>query len=290
MTTPLDYLSNPNYLKSAAELLIEAVDQYVVRPTGATNQTVGVSGFVFQILDDEHVSLDSEITDHYIETNYAVQDHIALRPERFTLRGYVGELNDVSPQYLSIAIAALERVIALASMGPNFTAQAEQIYAAVMAAIAQSNDVVNAAASLYNLFTLKSTTANNQQNAFNYFYSMWLTRQLCTVETPWQIFQNMAIERISVTQRGESRIVSDFAVTFKKIRIAQTVTIQNPLASLKRFANLVESYVSLGPVVGNDAFWTAQTSDNPPLWFFYSPDNLPGITTSATNGPNYQAG
>ena len=55
----------------------------------------GVNGFVFDVIDDETIQLDADITDSWIETNSTIQDHIALKPVRFTLKGYVGELYDI---------------------------------------------------------------------------------------------------------------------------------------------------------------------------------------------------
>lgn len=217
-----DILNPANFTK-ASELLLEAVDQYVVRPTGEPNSTIGISGFIFNIKDDEAVNLRADITDHYVEDNYAIHDHIALKPETITLKGFVGELTDAGAHYLSIAVAVLDRLPKLLDFSPEFTDQAEQVYGAISSVTGAASSVIEQATSLYNLFSLKSTTANKQQNAFNYFYSMWLTRQLCTVETPYNVFYNMAIEDVRAVQRGESRYISDFHVTFKKIRTTSII-------------------------------------------------------------------
>jgi hypothetical protein len=120
-------------------------------------------------LDEERVSLRSDITDHYIEENIAVQDHIALNPERFTLRGYIGELNDILPFFLSSVPDILPRLSVLDEYLPQFTTQAKQFYDALTLVQALAGNALQQAQTLYGIFTGKSITATRQQNAYNYF-------------------------------------------------------------------------------------------------------------------------
>ena len=55
-------------------------------------------GFLFNILGEEVVTLTADATDHYVEDNSAIQDHIALKPITITLHGYIGEVNNVPPK------------------------------------------------------------------------------------------------------------------------------------------------------------------------------------------------
>ena len=57
----------------------------------------GIAGFVFGGVDSEEIDLENEITDHFIEDNTAIQDHVSIRPNIITLRGYVGELVSKAP-------------------------------------------------------------------------------------------------------------------------------------------------------------------------------------------------
>ena len=56
--------------------------QAIVRPQ---NPPAGISGFLFDVAEDDEFSLQSEITDHYVEDNSAMQDNWAIRPEEITL-------------------------------------------------------------------------------------------------------------------------------------------------------------------------------------------------------------
>ena len=46
----------------------------------------------FTFLDDETITAEASITDNYVETNHAVQDHIAIKPRIYRLRGCIGEV------------------------------------------------------------------------------------------------------------------------------------------------------------------------------------------------------
>lgn len=47
---------------------------------------------LFTFIDDETSVLEAAITDNYVETNYAQQDHIAIKPRIYRLRGCIGEV------------------------------------------------------------------------------------------------------------------------------------------------------------------------------------------------------
>ena len=46
----------------------------------------------FDYIEDETLSCEASITDNYVESNYAIQDHIAIKPKVYRLRGCVGEI------------------------------------------------------------------------------------------------------------------------------------------------------------------------------------------------------
>ena len=47
---------------------------------------------LFTFIDDETSILEASITDNFVESNHAVQDHIAIKPRIYRLRGCVGEV------------------------------------------------------------------------------------------------------------------------------------------------------------------------------------------------------
>jgi len=233
-----------------ANLINQVVTQAVVRPTGSPGLT-GISGFLFDIVAQEDVSLDSYITDHYVEDNSAIQDHIAIKPERFTVKGYAGEISDRLPDGVKLATSIIEKVAVLATMAPQFAEQSEQFYAQIAAGKINVGQFINTATSLYDIFVQAITTATRQQAAFNYFFAMWRARQLCTVETPWNVFTDMAIESVRGHQSDETKLISEFSVTFKKVRKA-SVAVSVGLSLAGRVASMASAIARGGSTAGED--------------------------------------
>lgn len=235
MAQSIDLNSNQTgVINQTLNLISNTVNQYIVRPTGGT-PTSGINGFVFDIWAEEEITLESEITDHYVEDNYAIQDHIAQKPIRYIAKGYVGELNNLFPNSLLSILTAVQSLDSVGLFLPAFSAQATQVYAKAAAVGNQIGNVISQAKDIYSILTNSATTATKQQSAYTTFYNFWVNRQLCTVETPYGVLYNMAIERVSPMQPENTKIISEFTVSFKQIRLATTLTtpltINNPAGS-----------------------------------------------------------
>lgn len=87
---PSDPVKKPDVAAQVSTLQNKAI----VRPD---NPPRGIAGFLFDIRQEETIELNSDITDHYVEDNTAIQDQVALKPEMITLRGLVAELSTHSP-------------------------------------------------------------------------------------------------------------------------------------------------------------------------------------------------
>lgn len=203
-------------------LVDNVTSQFIVTP--ADQIIIGVSGFIFSIIGDEEMSLDAEITDSYTETNISYQDQIALRPEQFTLSGYVGELVNSFPNLFTDIITTLQIFGSPPGMGATLNTQDQQYYERLALIAASEASIINTAESIYGLFSGLSTTASAQQNAFQYFYNLWLSRTLCQVQTPWGTLENMAILNVRARQDETTRLFTSFSVTFKAMRFASTTS------------------------------------------------------------------
>ncbi|HKO17936.1 MAG TPA: hypothetical protein VJU82_03530 [Acidobacteriaceae bacterium] len=204
--------------------LTQSQSQAIVRPA---NPPPGIAGYVFDILGDEEVSLASDITDHFIEDNTAIQDQIALKPETITLRGLVGEL--VTPKAATPNPQPQNNPLPTnPGMVPELTPGAEQTQTDADNAAAANTAGITSAKSLYQYYQQKSGRQPDQtmqSSIYGYFYQLWKGRQLFTVETPFGFFTNMAILSLQAIQEEDSRYKSNFVVVFKKIRIAQSITV-----------------------------------------------------------------
>lgn len=214
--------------------------QNPANPDGTPSTLPKPPTLLFHYEGEQSIILESDITDHYIEDNTAVADQIALKPERYTVRGYIGELNNVAPTFLEPVRAAAEKLTNIGAYAPQVSVTAALAYAEAFFLYQTSKNVANAAVSAWKTISNLSTggqaqtvisssgikvgnAQNEQQMAFQQFYGYWRNKNLFTVQTPWAVFQNMAIERIRPTQFDESRMVTEFEITFKMIRVASTI-------------------------------------------------------------------
>ena len=194
----------------------------IIRPN---NPPPGIAGFVMDIRLEDSVRLESDITDHFVEDNTTVQDQIALKPEEVTVHGLVGELAQTQAQ----SDAVTKQMLALpinAYLQPEYTViQQDSINQANAQADAEDSAQTNTQ-SLDAYFNARSAiTGNKQSQAFAYFYQLWKGRQLFTIDSPWGFFTSMAIRSLQATQDSTTRLITDFTLTFKKIRFANEVSI-----------------------------------------------------------------
>lgn len=202
-------------------------------------------GLLFNVYGEEVFDLVSDITDHFIEDNTVVNDQIALRPEEFTVTGFIGELNNQTPDALLALRKVADKLTIISSYTPSLSASALIAYNNAKQAYDLAFSIKDSAVdrwSSINDTNIQAATAftgsetvtqlnnrinsarnqNKQQVAFQQFYGYWRNRTLFTVQTPWAIFRNMAIKNLRAIQDAETRMITEFRVTFKVMRFAQT--------------------------------------------------------------------
>ncbi len=227
--------------------------------------TLGINGFVFDIAEECEISLESEITDHYIEDGSAIQDHIALRPERVTLRGYVGEIVYNTGNDKGFVREAAEKLTTVASYLPVVSNYANRIYNDISKINLDSDSVFTSIEKLFNVggdvykaYRDINIPQDKQGEAFIYFEALRNSRKLLTVQTPYRYYTDMAIETVKIIQDAQSRDGSDIEVTLKKIRFAQ-VTTSTQLSLASRLEQMASKIIDKGLVRGIkktvDSYW-----------------------------------
>lgn len=215
---------------------------------GTSSTAEAPPSFVFNYEGEQTVTLESDITDHFVEDNTAVQDQIALKPETITTHGFIGELNDVPPAALQILKTAADKLTTIGAYTPQLSETALLAYSEAFllyqVAANAANSAVSAWSSIGNLVSGSNgqsvvgssgievaSSQNKQQTAFQQFYGFWRSRVLFTVQTPWAVFQNMAIRSLRAIQDAETNVITDFEVTFKMIRNAATISLAGGIAA-----------------------------------------------------------
>lgn len=204
-------------------------------PTQDGSPTQQPQSLLFHYEGENTVHLQSDITDHYIEDNTALQDQISLKPEEVTTHGFIGELNDVAPKALALVQTIANKLTPLGAYAPQLSLSALIAYNTAFQLYQVANNTVNAAVSAWGSINGQSGTSvigsnglsiqpnqTKQQLMFQQFYGYWRNRILFTVQTPWAVFQNMAIKDITAVQDDSTRMITDFHVVFKMIRVAKT--------------------------------------------------------------------
>lgn len=148
-----------NKKQLATKLLKEGVDigNAVVNILGAT----GIAGFKFHIPQTEQVQFENEITDHYIETGSAIQDHIAQRPITITLTGLVGDYFYSVNQIEDMLAQVVPTITLVRDFVPEFTNITKQVKNAKYAYEASQNTSITDAVR-YNVNGTGSTSAISQ--------------------------------------------------------------------------------------------------------------------------------
>lgn len=218
------------------------------KPPGSSNYVLippkgaqGIAGFVFDYEGDDELAMESDITDHFAEDNSSTQDHIALKPYKITLRGFVSEL--VLPgtgQGLFGALTTLQQRIGTvpAYLG-KYTPQAlQKLQGSASKVVSQAQNYANTAAQYLNqakniaaLFGGNSGATTKQQQTFATLVNLRDQRQIFSVVTPWAFFGGMAVESLVFIQPRESRSRSDISVTMKQMRFVDIESSDNVAAT-----------------------------------------------------------
>lgn len=225
------YASKLNSLTNLVDLASTSGEMFLVAPENLRKEV-----YIFDTRGDEEITLESDITDNWVEDNSTMQDHIGLKPMTITLSGYVGELTNSpqnAPEQVNKPITPITQTTAF--LAPKLTTQAQYI----LNRVTEVYDIYQKANQETGRFEDKMggiqvpAEASRQQQAFGKFYEMWETRQLSTIYTPFGAYNSMAIMSINATQSEDSAYIMQFSVTFKQVRIADTIYTKK---SKKKFA------------------------------------------------------
>lgn len=202
----------------------------ITKPLGVAQ----IGPFAFDYQGDDSVSLENEITDHWVEDNVAVQDHIGVKPVIITLKGRTSELA-LSASILKSISGALSAVENGLSQVPayigTYTPGVEQtLLTAITQAQNISTQIQQAAAriaQIANFFPSSGPQRNKQQTAFAMLGALRNARTIFTVYTPFQVFYNMAIMSVAATQPASTKTTSDFTVTMKQLQFTNNISLSN---------------------------------------------------------------
>lgn len=235
--------------------------------------------FLFSFVDDETSSAEATITDNYVETNHSVQDHIAIRPRVYRLRGCVGEVvyrgsekflkaileKANSHPILQKTITASSAISAISPIVGNYTQLAVNVVNQVESSFNRYKQMID------NLLPSRTPAlqGKHQKLAVAYLNRLLELRQEVNLKGLKfnEIFNDdeagKAIERKyylqSVTaHQGNNDFISDIEVQIKEFRIATTKTAKmdkNKYGGLCAVQKTSEA--NNGPAKGEDVYMSS---------------------------------
>lgn len=206
----------------------------IVNILGAT----GIAGFKFNVPQNEQVRFENEITDHYVESNYAIQDHIARKPVVITLSGLVGDY--------FYSVNQIEDMLALIT--PTITLVREfipQIRSVIQRKkidfaneqkqkiVKQENGsykvLVNGkeyeyefnTMDLFSLFQSLYKLKSPQTRAFIFFEALWKSGARFSVETTWKRYDNMVVQSVT-PKRDNNADITEFSIVCKQMEFTSS--------------------------------------------------------------------
>lgn len=263
-------------------ILSDALKRYIVTPTNA----FGLGGFVFDIDGENKVELHTEITDHFLEDNSTVQDHIAIKPKKVTLKSYVGELVYRQDESTDTFVQnAVRKLTVVNQYLPQLTQMALQTKEFVNNNIdtfsfgnikeLATERTINRVSDYWSLAKNLVNSSSRQQQAYMYFKSLMEQKILVSLQTPFEFVNNMAIESVTAIQSEESKGISDFTITLKELRFAQILNVPDGQSYYVRSgaaedvqeeyqgrsAEQAQAVDNVGTIAGQNAFYSVVSLD-----------------------------
>lgn len=210
-------------------------------------------GVYFDIIQEHSVSLQSQITENYMENNTAIADHIANAPIKVSLRGVSGEVVYV-PSITEESTQGLSEGGALTKLY-NFT---NGKIGNVSYGSEKLTSIVQLLPPVDNITQLAKNAVTSIEASFNRYKKIIkdftnpeikeqkirkIYRNLCTlrenktaliVHTPYDIFDNMYIESITLRQ-GNIKYITDIELTLKQVYFSETETTAPDKAVLDKY-------------------------------------------------------
>jgi hypothetical protein len=237
------------------------VNKSILKPKGLK----GINGFVFDLATEDSVQMSADITDHYTEDNMFVNDHVAIRPVRIIMKGFIGEVvYNTNPSGILGLFSTVQNALTtvpayLGKYTPKGLQDIQKVLVKGTSLVNKVDNYISRAKNIVGLFDA-STKLNNQQKAYDTLKQLFVNRVICSVETPFEYFdEKMIIESIAFRQGENDKYRMDIWVTLKEIRVATvSVTPVNKVTTGGRALFQRQSLLDNGPSKGTPIAWASK--------------------------------
>lgn len=205
--------------------------------TAKLNNQVKTIDVLFDIIESDAISIQADITDHYVEDNTAVQDTMALKPIEITLKGFVAEkVYERSLMITDEIENAFSKIAPISALIPPISSYATVVVNASRYVESSINRYINSFKNIKDIFNKNKTPQVSKQMAVaQNLLNLRNSRTLVTVKTPYGTFDNMLVLDAQMEQ-GDNTTVSDLTVILKKYN---AVSMQLVNVDAKKYAGRV---------------------------------------------------
>lgn len=198
----------------------------------------GSVAIFFDYLAEESNTAEASITDNYVESNYSVQDHIAVKPRIYRLKGYVGEVIFKQPTKFVKAISdwannhpvlkntleKLKPINQISGIVSNYTQAAINVVNQVESSYNRYKQIYEQFKNINQEFVgiRQKTVSTLLLNLLEQRIPVKLTDLAFEDDIPGRENRLYFLQSVS-SRQGDNRFISDYEVTIKEFRIVGTI-------------------------------------------------------------------
>lgn len=204
--------------------LTTASNKAYIAPTLRTS----FGGFVLDLLQDEVIDLSASSTDHIVEDNSIINDHITNEKTRIQLTGIVSDINlrpDTTPSEEQPLEGHRFNDQPKAMVDKQDTAGTKQAQRHIEEAERpnQQKEEVTPTDNIYGN-SQSRIIGNRQQQALGFVQGLRETKQLVSIKTRIGFFTNMYIESCTIQTNQKDATQSIISLGFSEFRFAKTLS------------------------------------------------------------------
>jgi hypothetical protein len=193
------------------------------------------------IVGEEHLVMENDITDNYVETNVAYQDQISVKPILYTITGEVGELVWYRKDAVESLLYSLpSKLTSVASFLPPTTKTVNSIRNKVI----KVSNYIDSADNFLNRMANLSDVDSMQQKIFNKIKEKRDSRGIVNIKTPWGDLKGYAITKCEFSQPERTEDKTIISITFKEIRLTELKPVKFDAKKYKGIENLLRQPLS----------------------------------------------
>lgn len=214
------------------ELIENKLTSYSTKKT-----EIGIGGFILGVTVEESLEMGATAATSYVESGDYVNDHIVNNPLSISFSGEAGDIHlKESAKFQSYRRTA-GTIGRMTPYFPKRTATQISKIAGFLVSVGDTIDKIDGyiddGIGLYNFFSGSSNGKKKtpQEEFIAFFTMIWENRIYINVEAFGRVYENMAMESLSI-KRTDGSFIS-YSFKFKQLRFARTTSVKVKKKGLK---------------------------------------------------------